>query len=233
MLASGTGWVIASILLMIVPAVGSCLFWADDLLMESLFLFCNALGVVGYWQLTTPEAAPVEDRYSKLGTVARATQHGARALSLLSVALMQWRPRASAAVDIFVLAVALVSLAATLQYQRRLALRIPSPGLALRTRIVMYGLGAGLGLIGLMGIPLEFLTLSTGQGTYFIGSGSKIVVIGPVFAALLTATMVGSLLLILVFGIWHLVLMIQYRRAFRAAARLARELWVQTPSTFA
>ena len=106
-------------------------------------------------------------------------------------------------------------------YYRRLALRIPHAGLARQTRTVMWGmiLSTGIALLGgLVGLVISGIYLSTSGGPTPSGLASMM---GG--AAILACPVV---LAVLVFGIWALVLLVQYHQAFGLAlgqARMQRE----------
>jgi hypothetical protein len=100
-------------------------------------------------------------------------------------------------------------------YLRSFALRIPDPGLAASTRIVMWGF-TSITALSLLLVIWGMLVAGTPPGTATTGVPS-----GPAGAGL--AGCVFSLA-VFVFGLWYLVLLFHYARAFREAIAYGRLL---------
>jgi hypothetical protein len=98
-------------------------------------------------------------------------------------------------------------------YLRRFALRIPDPKLARSTRMVMWGFVLTVVAAGILGFVAAFLGAASAGGT--AGSAPPV---APVAGVLCVAGISG-----LVFSLWYLVLLVNYRNAFRDARSYARQ----------
>lgn len=111
----------------------------------------------------------------------------------------------------------LVGQASGLVYLRSLALRLPRPGLARQTRIVTWGyIGSSLLMQG-AGLASQLAFARTGATP------------GPQMLAVASTSCLAALGE-LVFGLWLLVLLLQYAGTFRSAAAEARSAWSTSSS---
>lgn len=92
-------------------------------------------------------------------------------------------------------------------YYRRFARRIPNARLARNTTTVMWGTVIALGLLALCGAIVALASLAGG---------------GEIALAITGLPLCGGLVALVVFGIWYIVLLVQYRTAFATAAEHAR-----------
>lgn len=102
----------------------------------------------------------------------------------------------------------LIGFATLLAHLRKLALRIPSRGLALQTRIVIWGHLALLSLLALalVGVAIGFMMAFAG------GPAGEMMIVGGAIVGC------GGALLLAVFGIWLVVLLVMYLVRFRDAS---------------
>lgn len=185
---------------------------------EPVVGFAMSLSVViGVWWMTAPDPARTEAE--RLGT-ARAVARWCITAELLSLPLAMMGTTTTMTMpqgflmlsNLIVSIVVLVGYLAGLVYLRRLALRIPRPGLAQQTKIVMWGYGcAEAATIGLW-IALVVVARTAAFGT-------TITVVMNVSYAVWLAT--------LVFIIWGLVLLFLYRGALIRAEAEARATWTR------
>lgn len=116
-------------------------------------------------------------------------------------------------------------------YLRRFALRIPDLALARSTRIVMWGLAITMVLAVVFAIVMIFMVGSPAVGTPpfrpAIATSAPAAGLGAT-AGLMGVAVFGCVFGVagLVFGVWHLVLLFGYRRAFREAIAAA-SAWLQ------
>lgn len=193
----------------------------------------------GYWLLTAPDPGTADSRGDRWRIVARYTllatlvsaplqatwnsKGGAGNMAALTAnAAMPLWTKVLGAVTVSMLLVQLVGYAAMFVYTRRLALRAAKPRVAAQTRIVMWGYIT----VHLLGIAVMVISLimikQMGTWTASGGSGGM-----PAFFLLFTAVGCTYGLGALVFGIWAIVLMFQYRSAFKNAAAQARSTWAR------
>jgi len=95
-------------------------------------------------------------------------------------------------------------------YFRRFARRLPNDRLTRDTTVVMWGVVIGLGSFVLFGLIVALA-----------GPAAS----GRAVGAVATLPLCGSLLALGVFGIWYIVLLLQYRLAFSAVAYQARQVF--------
>ncbi len=110
-------------------------------------------------------------------------------------------------------------------YLRRFALRIPNAKLARSTKIVMWGFvigGGGVILVGFVGL---LVMVAAG---FVPGSGSAGTPVESIFAVLFRGTMCVAGVSALVFAIWYLILLFDYRDAFRLAIAEVRSFESRT-----
>ncbi|MCH6550592.1 MAG: hypothetical protein IH804_01090 [Planctomycetes bacterium] len=184
--------------------------------------------VIGVWWMTAPDPARTEDEQ---GITARTLARWCITAELLSSPLQMTSQggmgfatagTTTPAQTILMLAGLIVEIAvivgylAGLVYLRRLALRIPQPGLAQQTRVVTWGYGcAAVASIGVW-IGMDVVSAAVSVGT------------APVFGVTMTVVALGSCataVAMLVFGVWGLVLLFLYRGALSRAAAEARATW--------
>ena len=99
----------------------------------------------------------------------------------------------------------------------RLAVRIPNEGLAVQTRIVMWGLGIAYALGSVAATITFYWILSDGSAMATQPT--------PVLIAAMAIFGCPAAIGIVVFGIWSIVLLFRYRAALFAAADAAVETW--------
>jgi len=93
-------------------------------------------------------------------------------------------------------------------YLRRLAGRMPDRGLQRTTRTVMWGYGAAHGL-RLLGVVLA-VAMGIARASYSLRSQA------------VCLTSVGSLICIIAFGLWWIILLVRYRRRLLLEVALAK-----------
>ncbi len=106
---------------------------------------------------------------------------------------------------------ALVAYFGTFVYLRRFALRIPNKKLALSTKRCMWGFIIATGAAVVFGLLAAFLGGATGTTP------------GVGFAAGIGIVVCAAVAALLVFAIWYLILLFDYRNAFRSAMEQSRE----------
>jgi hypothetical protein len=109
----------------------------------------------------------------------------------------------------------IVELIGQLIYLRRLARRVPDPALEKSTSVVLWGLPISTGVLLLAALVFALAAALTPAG------GGALAVAGAGFTAVGCVLGAG----ILLFSIWYVVLLFQYRSAFKIAERQARVNW--------
>lgn len=102
---------------------------------------------------------------------------------------------------------------------RRYAFRVPNPSLARETRRVMIGFLLGLGLLGATTVS-ALLTASAA-----VSGGTTATIVAPALAAAVFGC--AGVIVFLVFGIWFIVLLFNYRGLLQRSAQQARETWAK------
>jgi hypothetical protein len=191
-----------------------------------LSVLATLVFVVGVWLLTMPDPARSEtERALSARAVARWCAMAAVGTAVLEFAHMPAAgPIVPAAPAIALLLAAhllfgivkIVGFAAGFVWLHSLALRFPADGLARQTRIVGWGyvLCAGVAMF----LAGGFMVVGAGAGAAPGPAGG----LGPGFFVLLAA-MCFMGLAALVFGVWAIVLLIQYARAFQRETLRARQ----------
>jgi hypothetical protein len=209
-LASGMDWLVAALLLGII--VGAAVRGitggpsGETLWTECAQLLASLISFVGYWKLTTPDPVGLEDP-SKITArkLTRITQLAGLATAVAAILVPKSWSVLPVIVAAFVIVIAIVGMFATLTYARQLALRIPDERMAGHCRIVMWGIVACMGLGFILGLAMAIVGPGAAFGACFVALG------------------------FLVFGIWSLVLIFRFRRAFKESAHLAAATWAAAP----
>jgi len=213
-LASGMRWIVAGIALAIVLGlVCGGLAGAGVLspvIINIILYGTSVVGFVGYWKVTTPDPGVTS---KESGLDARNITRLAQVAGLV-VGPLPWISHLlpellNSAILIFSSIVGIAGTIAALLYSRRLALRIPDDKLATSCRSLMWfaGLVMMLGLASLVAV----------------------VVIGP-GAILGVGVTMGLGLMGLFCLLWGVSIIEKFRKAFREAAKLARNSWAATPT---
>ncbi len=186
-----------------------------------------AANVIGYWLATTRD--PGKDESGKPVTARAVARWAIVASSVFSVAAVPFDPTIARFTGASLLAdpalqIALsvlsafagqglnaLGMVALLMYAGQLARRLPDDRLVKHTRIVMWGYGACSVFIV---IGATITAVAGGNPT------DPVAIVGSI------VTGVGGLPG-LVFGIWAIVLLFQFRSRLRLAARQARETWAR------
>ena len=233
--ASGMNWIVAGIVCSIAIALIAMSLAAlqggpgSFVLLQWGGLAIGFVSLIGHWKLTTPDPVRIEAEPSITArSLVRIAMSASFVMSVLATGAMQAGRVIGADVVTSVISfvqsgLGLIGTFAVFVYARRLALRIPDERLARSTCVVMWALG-GLMLVGFVAGhigPMLMFNAAPGQqgpagpnrpGSAMIGAA----VIG-------CATGLGFL----VFGIWSLVLIVRYRRAFADARDQAMQSWAQ------
>ena len=222
-LAGIAGGALLGGLVIVLPMVGvtPATILAASTLITAIFLM---IAVAGVWLATTPEPGRPEPDGQ---VTVRRTARWCVVVQVVSGPMQMavggqggfGMTAVGPAMLIAVLILGLVAMtgeAAGLVYLRRLALRIPAPKLARNTKIVMWGylscqviavvltaviLAVIPGMIGAVGAPTPGFPMALSIAGCGVGVGA------------------------LVFGIWLLVLLFQYRTAFKQAAEQSKASW--------
>ncbi len=223
-LASGMNWLVASIVFGILAGIvaavlGGFLGGAAGATVATgvVQIGASLVSLIAYWKVTAPDPSQTESTLTArqlvraltaaqfvLGLAAQGAQHLDHRLAL-------FLSEGSGLIDI-------AQSSATFVYARQLAMRIPDLQLADRTRLVMWGVVISYGLIAIMS-AIELLSVSAAGGAGG-AAGMGLSVFG-------CAGGVG----ILIFGLWSLLLIDRYRKAFGEAARKARMTWASDTET--
>ncbi len=222
-LAKGLLLIIIGLLAGFVPSLLVFALMVGGMPMGALVMGSTLLGVatslvvvIGVWWMTAPDPARTEaERLGTARTVARwciTAELLSGPLAMMRTTAMMTMPQSFRMLpNLIVSIVVLVGYLAGLVYLRRLALRIPRPGLAQQTKIVMWGYGsAKAATIGLW-IALVVVARTAAFG--------MTMVVKNISYAVWLAT--------LVFIIWGLVLLFLYRGALSRAEAEARATWTR------
>jgi hypothetical protein len=239
-LASGMNWIVAGI----ICYTGIICYIGSVVLMMLLFralggpgslawfqwavLAIGLVSLIGHWRLTTPDPVRVEAEPSITArSLVRIAMSASFVMSISATGAMQAGRVVGVGVAMSVISVVqsglgLIGTIAVFVYARQLALRIPDERLARSTRVVMWGFAAVL-LFGLVAGLLSAVLLSNAPPQPGPGGVNppRRGVMGP--AVISYATGLGFL----VFGIWTLILIVRYRRAFANARDQAMQSWAQ------
>lgn len=181
------------------------------------FLFSLAAASVGLWAaflITTqePRVSLAEDPVSL-----RRVVRGCAILGLVGEILQHTGAVSAHGSALIVVGVTLggltiiVSYFGEFIYLRRFARRIPNDGLARSTTFVMWGTLAAMASAGFCLLAVAIVSGASGGG-----AGEALGLMGAgVFGC-------GGAVALLVFGVWYIRLLLQYREAFAAAARQSR-----------
>jgi hypothetical protein len=193
-------------------------------------LVAGGMGLWAMFLITTPEPAIA---YEEDPITVRRIIRICAVSGFLGSALLEAAPSLGRGMPFFLGAgfLALVGLVAHFGFfvfLRRFALRIPDDDLAKQTRVVMWGLGTVFGLMTIVQVITAVTTVSpafggsTGALTPGQATGAPAGQGVPgTFAIGLCAC--GGGLAFLVFGVWYVTLLFQYRSAFGQALTEARQ----------
>ena len=192
--------------------------WGGGLSVRALLVGVAIVGfatslvvVIGVWWMTAPDPARTErERRVTARTVARwciTAELLSSPLSMMSPSMgfamtgtMTFPRGILMLLSVIVGIAVMVGYLAGLIYLRRLAMRLPRPGLAQQTRIVMWGYGSlAVASLGFRLVPPPMLMVAA----YVIAAAG------------------------LVFTVWGLVLLFLYRGALSRAAAEARATWAR------
>ncbi len=223
-LASSTAWLVAGIPVMIL-GVTAIAFLAHPLTeFVVMGLLWGAITLVGFWKLSAPEPGPAPAEAGlTLRRLVRWAAVGCFAAGLVDpIPALQDTTAGTVATTVSML-VALVLTMSGLFYARRLALRVPDRALALHAAINAWGSGLCVLLVAVAviletvssaGVPTPAAVPTPGGAAMTpAGTSLSLVIIGGACAG-----GVG----LFAFGIWWIVLLLRYRRAFLRAAGAAR-----------
>ncbi len=232
-LADGMHWIVIGILLSIgmgfcvAGGVGYFSYSSGDMGLATALSMLLTLGVqavylVGYWKVTTPDPAR-EGQESGITTrqVVRFWAVWSLVMSPLGELLLELIGPLGLSISLLNGVIGIVGMFAAFLYSIQLAQRIPDESLVKQTRIVMWGMAIGASLMLLMAAGMLLVTSSAGAtGGGAAGGGGLF----PLLAVLSGGMCLFGVAL-LVFGIWSIVLAFRYRTAFRDAAHDARATW--------
>lgn len=150
-LASGMNWIVASIIVgffsgIILAIVGGILGGFGNAVVlfaavPAIQLGLGAIGLVGYWKVTTPDPAKLEGENvataRKIVRVSQVTTYALAPITQMMTAVAFWLSHVLTAISGIV---GVVGMFAIFIYARTLALRIPDEKMARHCRIVMWGL---------------------------------------------------------------------------------------------
>jgi len=170
---------------------------------------------VALWLTTQPEPGAMKDRTSR--RLARwtllASLCGGTLASIIQLGQTEVAEIVSSLFQLINLCLIAVGFPSYMLYLRTLANRIPDPGLARQTLIVMWGVFSCIGVF--IGAALLTLFISLAQGTGSYGPPGAIL---GLFGIVFCFTLIG----LAVFGIWWIVQVCQYRARFARALQIAR-----------
>lgn len=229
-LAAGAWWMILSIFIGVGAGTAAGVIDAligGQVVQGMTAIAAGAVGLVGYWKLTVPDPATHSNGVSLRGATRwlavagfggavidfylKAATGGATTTSVIWWTLV---------VTYVALTLAGVVASVLLFLQlRRLALRIPNDGLAQQTLVVMIGMNACLVLLVLGGLAVAAMMRA---GPALANRG-----LSTVGQSLLAVGCAVGLALI-VFGLWWVVLLFQYRKELKAAAETAARTWMRS-----
>lgn len=198
--AGGATWLAASLLLGLV--LGAAGFVVHDVIPRTLSAALGGLAsFIAYWLLTAPEpriAGRSDDRARLTARICAVIK-----ITLVVLGLPPDQSR-NLAMGLGVLSglVTIVQLFAVFIYLRRLAVRIPDLRLARSTVIVMWGFAGTASVMFVMTVLTMLISIPFGSALF-----------------------IGLLGGVVVFAIWNVVLLLQYRRALRKAAARSRQNW--------
>lgn len=236
-LASGMNWIVAYLAMTIIGLVG--MFFLGVALQPGqsdasmmILVFAGGVGlieIVGYWKLTTPEPSRLsEPTVLSPPTVARYGRITALVVGLAALAvLLNSTSKDSTRLGLVAYLVGemagIAALVALLMHVSTLAARVPDERLARHTRNVMYGLSTAwfFSFIGRV--------LDTAQ---VWGGPNMATPLSPALDTLSTTATCLTGLLWLIFGIWGLLLIFRYRRAFATVSHQARTTWASEPASY-
>jgi len=176
------------------------------------------INMVGLWLLTKPDTAvPITARRSMTRWFIRFAGLcgvGDAGITITLCALATQRPYPAVTAFILIVSQGIIrsielgGLFALFGYLRRLAGRMPDRGLQRTTRTVMWGYGAAHGL-RLLGVVLA-VAMGIARASYSLRSQA------------VCLTSVGSLICIIAFGLWWMILLVRYRRRLLLEVALAK-----------
>lgn len=186
-------------------------------------LIVGVVQVVGYWKVTSPDPAGLDESGEiNARIVTRYGQIAALAFQMLAMLLESSGGLLASAASLVSGLIGMVIIFAVFIYARRLAARIPSESLASQCRTVMWGLGITMFLAVSGAAVLAAVAPSPGVGG---GAGP------PGFSALASTLGCFAGVGVLVFGIWALVLIFRFRTALSDAASAAMATWAAQPAS--
>lgn len=195
------------------------------LLTQMLHLAAAFLGFVGSWWLTEPDPGGVgEDDYGRIRKLIRVTLLLGAAQSVYNLiitragATQPWALMSIQVINFALQIAAIVGLLATLQYLRRLSMRIPDLDIAGRARFLMYALGACCGVLKIA----QAVLLLIGR---FGGPAPVTIVIGSLTGA--------AGLALVVFLVMGLFLLFNLRARFLEQAAMAEQVWQEPAAPMA
>ena len=224
-LAEGMAWLLTSVVLSFIFSCisrnivqsASSSAQASAALAAGLELIPSLVGAVGYWKVTQPEPTDQPAVELLTGIDARRTARwcmiGSVFCGALQVPLQMGQPIIAVAFAVLSAVLGIVGFLALLVYARRIARRLPDDRLARHTYIVLWGY---IALYVLSALMAGFVFAIFGTGNTGTGAGVTLAAIG-----------IPLLIAWLVFGIWGIVLLVQFRRGLTEAARHARETWAR------
>jgi hypothetical protein len=207
-LASGMNWILAAIVMSVLDSVaGSLAAGATRISLGWAFLIgCGSalVSLVGYWKVTTPDPAGLEDA-SRITSrkVVRFVQVARLVIIVMQFLVVFSRIRLGWPALVPAILLTIVGLIAVLTYARQLALRIPDQMMAGHCRRIMWG--------GVILFSIQFAMLL----------GAPRASIGPSFCVLAFAW--------IILLVWSVHLIELFRTAFKEAARQAAATWAAAP----
>jgi MFS family permease len=207
-LASGMNWIVAGIAIgIIVGAVAVGLIGGmglDRRWMIFIQIAVSLIALVGYWKVTTPDPAGLEDS-AKLTArkLVRICQIAGLVILLLNLLVPKGSSDWSLILVLASTPIGIISMIAVFTYAAHLALRIPDEKMARHCRIVMWGL-----MILMVAALLLAVAMATTGVSGALGVSGCAISLGYLF-----------------FALWALRLIERYRKAFNEAARLAAATW--------
>jgi hypothetical protein len=217
-LARGATWVLAGVLVGFIAGVAAAVVAAQGAVLPAVLIASvpQVPYVLGIWWLTSPEPGGLDGDDPVSRAIARWGAVTAVAIGAASIALINAPALTNQALDTVEGLAGTVAYFALLVYTRKLALRLPDARLAKHTRTVMWGIVVSYGVIVVGAVVLGVL-VATGPNSP--GGPPNALVFATAVPLLIGGA--GTL----VFGIWSLVLLFQYRSRLTLAAEQAADAW--------
>ncbi|HKQ49182.1 MAG TPA: hypothetical protein VJZ71_14015 [Phycisphaerae bacterium] len=262
-LASGMNWIVAAIIIgllggltvgCVAAALGALVGGSKLFIYLPLFGYVTgAVGLVGYWKVTTPDPAKLDDEKPITARkLIRIVQTATYVASPIQTFVQFIAPLMVIPLTAVNGLAGLVGNFALFVYGAQLARRIPDDKLVRHCRIVMFGMAIGLLASAVVAIaaPLATAAFATAAATsgpviattlptpsktvtspISTGAATTAPAAPPSLLGMVVFTIASVVagIVLLVFGIWALRILLKFRRALSDAADIAKRTWAIQP----